>query len=275
MFDHKALDTLIAQAVAAANVRIEHGGSTLAVTPASCTLTNLEPYQLGRDRFRGTLATHSLKAFAAYVERHIGGEEDTGAAGFVDQDFMSATVVFNLGTPDEAGHGDDRATLTLKPTAAYKALGEMVGRSLSQQQLAEFLEDWAPHITASADDQQLNIAAAINAVRRMQIKATSELNSEVGDLSNRRSAMEDIEARSLETLPTTFVFSTKPYDPLCVADITLRLSVITGDKAPVLKLRWVGQEAQQEAFAEEFQQVLASEIGGFVHLTIGTYSQGK
>jgi uncharacterized protein YfdQ (DUF2303 family) len=262
MFDHKALETLNAQAVAAANVRIEHGGSTLAVTPASCTLTNLEPYQLSRDRFRGNLNTHSLKAFAAYVERHIGGEDDKGASGFVDQDAMRATVIFNLGTPDDAGHGDDRATLTLKPTAAYKALAEVVGRSLSQQQLAEFLEDWAPHITA------------INVVRRMQIKATSELNSEVGDMSNRRSAMEEIEARSLETLPTTFVFSTKPYDPLSVADITLRLSVITGDKAPVLKLRWVGQEAQQEAFAEEFQQVLEGEIGGLLPLTIGTYQQG-
>lgn len=275
MFDHKTLETLNAQAIAAANVRIEHGGSTLAVTPADCTLTNLEPYQLSRDRFRGALNTHSLNAFAAYVARHIGGEHDNNASGFVDQDAMRATVIFNLGTPADAGHGDDRATLTLKPTAAYKALLEVVGRSTSQQQLAEFLEDWAPHITANSGDEQLNIAAAINAVRRMQIKATSELNSEVGDLSNRRSAMEDIEARSLETLPTTFVFSTKPYDPLSRADITLRLSVITSDKAPVLKLRWVGQEAQQEAFAEEFQQVLASEIGGLLPLTIGTYIQGQ
>ncbi|MGK8439045.1 DUF2303 family protein [Ectopseudomonas hydrolytica] len=275
MFDHKVLETLNAQALAAAQVRIETSGNQLMVLPGSCTTLNLEQFQHGRDRFRGALHTHALKAFAAYVERHIGGEDDKGASGFVDQDAMRATVIFNLGTPDDAGHGDDRATLTLKPTAAYKALTEMVGRSLSQQQLAEFLEDWAPHITASAGDQKLNTLAAINAVRRMQIKATSELNSEVGDMSNRRSAMEEIEARSLETLPTTFVFSTKPYDPLEVAAITLRLSVITSDKAPVLKLRWVGQEAQQEAFAEEFQQVLEGYIGGLLPLTIGTYSQGN
>lgn len=275
MFDQKVLETLNAQALAAAQVRIQTSGNQLMVLPDNCTTLNLEQFQHGRDRFRGALHTHSLKAFAAYVERHIGGEDNKGASGFVDQDAMRATVIFNLGTPDDAGHGDDRATLTLKPTAAYKALAEVVGRSLSQQQLAEFLEDWAPHITASSGDQKLNTLAAINAVRRMQIKATTELNSEVGDLSNRRSALEDIEARSLETLPTTFVFTAKPYDPLSVADITLRLSVITGDKAPVLKLRWVGQEAQQEAFAEEFQQVLASEIGGFVHLTIGTYTQGN
>lgn len=275
MLTKDTLDTLNAQAVAAAQVCIQTSGNQLAILPANCTPLNLEQFQYGRDRFRGSLHTHALKAFATYVERHIGGEDDKGAAGFVDQDAMSATVIFNLGTPDDAGHGDDRATLTLKPTAAYKALNEMVGSSLSQQQLAEFLEDWTPHLVASAGDQKLGTPAAINAIRRMQIKATSELNSEIGDLSNRRSAMEDIEARSLETLPTAFVFSAKPYDPLSVADITLRLSVITGEKAPVLKLRWVGQEAQQEAFAEEFQQVLDGEIGGLLPLTIGSYQQGK
>lgn len=275
MLTKDTLDTLNAQAVAAAKVSIDTSGNRLAVVPDSCSLHSLEQYQSHRDRFRGALHTHSLKAFSAYVERHIGGEDDKNASGFVDQDAMRATVIFNLGTPADAGHGDDRATLTLKPTAAYKALTEVVGRSLSQQQLAEFLEDWTPHLVASAGDQKLGTPAAINAIRRMSIKAIAEVNTEVGDLNNRRSAMEEIEARSLETLPTTFVFSAKPYDPLSVADITLRLSVITGDKAPVLKLRWVGQEAQQEAFAEEFQQVLASEIGGFVHLTIGTYAQGN
>lgn len=275
MFDHKALEILNAQAIAAANVRIEHGGSTLVVTPASCNLTNLEPYQLSRDRFRGHLCTHSLRDFSSYVERHIGGEADKGAAGFVDQDAMSATVLFNLGTPEDAGHGDDKATLTLKPTAAYSALLGVAGKQLSQQQLAEWLEDWAPHILASAGDAQLNIGAAINAVRRMTLKATAQVDTVVGDFNNSRSTMDEIEAKSLDTLPTMFVFTTRPYEALEPASITLRLSVITGEKAPVLKLRWVGQEAQQEAFAEEFKAVLDGEVGGLLPLTIGTYDQGK
>lgn len=275
MIEHQALQTILANAIAAANVRITHGGSTLAVTPDSCKLTNLEPFQLGRDRFRGHLRTHSLKDFSNYVERHIGGEEDKAAAGFVDQDTMSATVLFNLGTPDDAGHGDDQATLTLKPTAAYSALRAVVGQPLSQQELAEWLEDWAPHILATAGDETLHISAAINAVRRMSMKATSQVDTVAGDLSNSRSTMDQIEAKSLDTLPTMFVFTTPPYEPLEPASITLRVSVITGERAPVLKLRWVGQEAQQEAFAEEFKQVLNDEVGGLVPLTIGTYSQGK
>ena len=275
MFDHKVLETLNAQAVAAANVRIEHGGSTLAVTPESCRLTNLEPFQLNRDRFRGQLQTHSLQDFVNYVERHLSGEASLAPAGFIDQDAMSAKVIFNLGTQDYAGHGDDHAVLTLKPTSAYKALCEIVGRGLSQQQLAEWLEDWAPHLLASANGEALNIVAAINAVRRMTIKASSQVDTVVGDFNQSRSAMDEIEAKSLDTLPSQFIFTTRPYEALNPADITLRLSVITGEKAPVLKLRWVGQEAQQEGFADEFKQALVAEVGGLVPMTIGTYTQGK
>lgn len=132
-----------------------------------------------------------------------------------------------------------------------------------------------PHLIASANDEKLEMPAAINAVRRMSIKATSQQDSVVGDLAASRSAMDAIEARSLDTMPTTFIFTTPPFDALQPADITLRVSVITGREQPLLKLRWVGEEAQREAFADEFKQVLQAEVGGLVNLTIGNYQQGK
>src|SRR5690606_13338377 len=144
--------------------------------------------------------------------------------------------------------GDDTATLTLKPTAAYTALLAAVGQRLDQQQLAEFLEDWAPNLTACAGDEKLNTAQAITGIRKMTIKATSQRDSTVGDLNHARSAMDEIEARSQETLPTRFEFTTVPFEGLQPATITLRLSVITGSDAPVLKLRWVAEEAQREEF---------------------------
>lgn len=273
MFDKDALQIVISNALAAANQTIEPGSHSLSVLPKDVTLHNLEQYQFGRDRFRGALRTHSLPAFANYVERHT--TDESKPAGFVDQDAMSATVLFNLGTADEPGHGDDTATLTLKPTAAYVALHAIVGKPLSQQALAEFLEDWMPHLVAGAGEESLGMPAAINAVRRMKITATSSQGSEVGDLQARRSKMDEIEASSLETMPTTFIFTTRPYDPLEPAAITLRVSVITGRDEPLLKLRWVGEEAQREGFADEFKQVLEGAVGGLVPLTIGTYQQGK
>lgn len=273
MFDKDALQLMLSTALAAANQTIDTGGHQLALLPENIRPLNLEQYQAQRDRFRGVLRTHSLPDFANYVERHTTSESHP--AGFVDQDAMSATVIFNLGTEAQPGHGDDTATLTLKPTAAYVALQAIVGKAMSQQALAEFLEDWMPYLVAGAGEETLPMLAAINAVRRMSIKATSTQSSEVGDLSARRSAMDEIEARSLETMPTTFIFTTRPYEPLEPASITLRVSVITGRDEPQLKLRWVGEEAQRESFADEFKRVLDSAVGGLVPLTIGTYQQGK
>jgi len=174
-----------------------------------------------------------------------------------------------------AGHGDDTATLTLKPTAAYTALREIIGQTLKQQQLAEWLEDWLPNLNALDGEADLPMLQAINAVRRMTIKATSQRDSNVGDFSTSRSAMDEIEARSQDTLPSAFTFATVPYEGLQSASMKLRLSVITGRDEPLLKLRWVGEEAQREEFAREFKAVLEQEVGGFVPLTIGTFNLGK
>lgn len=264
-----------ALAAAARELHVD-AGTRLAVLPETVRLHSLEQYQPVRDRFRGTMATHSLQDFTKYVEAH--GFDDCAplsSRGFIDQDAMRAAVIFNLGAPGFAGHGDDTATLTLKPTAAYAALQGIVGRTHSQQALAEWLEDWLPNLQAIAGDEDLPMLQAINAVRRMTIKATSQRDSNVGDFSSSRSAMDEIEAKSQDTLPSAFIFTTVPYEGLGLAAITLRLSVITGRDEPQLKLRWVGEEAQREEFARAFKGVLEQEVGGFVPLTIGTFALGK
>lgn len=276
MLTKDTLQHIEAQALIAAAKPINiDGGSALVVLPESVGLQSLEKHQPMRDRFRGALKTQSLRDFSKYVEGHINSSLSELASGYIDQDAMSATVIFNLGNPDEAGHGDDRATLTLKPAAAYTAVQAIVGKSLSQQTLAEWLEDWAPNIAAIAGDETMTIAAAISGIRKMTIKATSQRDSSVGDFSASRSSMDDIEAKSQETLPTAFLFQVVPFEGLGTSTLTLRLSVITGEDKPVLKLRWVGEEAQREEFAIEFKQVLEHEVGGFVPLTIGTFTLGN
>lgn len=274
MLQKDTLQLILANALAAAGQQITIAdGATLAVLPESVKLNNLEPYQPGRFRFRGALQTHSIADFSDYVASHTTDVQKP--SGFVDQDQMSATIIFNLGDDETPGHGDDTATLTLKQTAGYAGLLAIIGRGLTQQALAEWLEDWMPHLVASAGEDPIGMPAAINAVRRMSIKASSQRDSVVGDFAASRSAMDEIEARSLDTLPSTFVFTTPPYDGLSAASITLRLSVITGRDEPLLKLRWVGEEAQREEFAKEFKDVLEDKVGGLVPLTIGTFSLGK
>lgn len=265
------LELIIAQAIAAAGRQLETSSATLAMLPEGIELASLEAHEAGRYRFRGALKTSSLPAFCAYTTAHV--DESYTAHGFVDQDNMAATVIFNLGTPAAAGHADDTATLKLKPTAAYTALLGIIGKPLKQQQLAEWLEDWLPHLDAKAGAESLTMPAAINAVRRMTIKASSTRDSVVGDFSAQRSAMDEIEAKSLDVMPTAFTFTAVPYEGLKAAAIPLRVSVTTGEE-PLLRLRWVGEETQREAFADEFKAVLERELAGQIALTIGTFNVG-
>lgn len=242
--------------------------SPTAILPDGVKVFDLEKYQIGRSRFRGVLSTNSLVDFSVYAkERAI-----EGARGFIDQDEMTCNLIFNLGTAAAPGHADDRAVLRLKPSAGYKAVQAVPGRTMSQKDLSDWIEDWNASLSATDDaGQAMSIAKAIAAVRTITIKASSESDHAVSETRTSRSAMDQIEATSKETLPASLVFSVVPYEGLSVRNITLRVSVITSGTQPMLKLRWIGEEVQREEIAQEFKSVLDTQIGEATPLTLGTF----
>ena len=242
--------------------------SLTAILPDGVKVFDLEKYQIGRSRFRGVLSTNSLVDFSVYAkERAI-----EGARGFIDQDEMTCNLIFNLGTAAAPGHADDRAVLRLKPSAGYKAVQAVPGRTMSQKDLSDWIEDWNASLSATDDaGQAMSIAKAIAAVRTITIKASSESDHAVSETRTSRSAMDQIEATSKETLPASLVFSVVPYEGLSVRNITLRVSVITSGTQPMLKLRWIGEEVQREEIAQEFKSVLDTQIGAATPLTLGTF----
>lgn len=256
------------------NTALEASGKTLAtdtptvVLPDGCQVITLEKWQAGRSRFRGIYSTHSLADFAAYAA----GRATAGAKGFIDQDVMTCTLIFNLGDTAAPGHADDRALLRLKPSAGYKAAQAIGGRAMSQKDLSDWIEDWHQYLTAVDEaGQAMGISKAIAAVRTITVKAASESDHTVSETSASRSSMDQIEARSKETLPANLLFSVVPYDGLTEQQIQLRVSVITSGSQPALKLRWVGEEVQREEIAQEFKSVLENQIGEAAKLTLGSF----
>lgn len=253
---------------------LEASGKALAtdtptiVLPEGCQVVTLEKWQAGRSRFRGIYSTHSLADFSAYVaDRAV-----SNAKGFIDQDEMTCTLLFNLGTEVAPGHADDRAILRLKASAGYKAAQAIGGRAMSQKDLSDWIEDWNQFLSAADESgQSMTIAKAIAAVRTITIKAASESDHTVGETSASRSTLDQIEARSKETLPATLLFNVIPYEGLTEQQIMLRVSVITSGAQPVLKLRWVGEEIQREDIAQEFKTVLQQRIGNAAALSLGAF----
>ncbi|WP_249584357.1 YfdQ family protein [Pseudomonas viridiflava] len=239
------------------------------VLPEGAKIVNLEQYGAGRSRFRGTFSTSSLADFAKYViDRAV-----ADAKGFINQDEMTCSVLFNLGNDEVPGHADDRAVLKLKPTAAYQAVQAISGRAMSQKDMSDWIEDWHSTLSAVGDDlQNIPLAKAIAAVRTISVKTTSENNHTVSETRASRSAMDDIEATSKETLPTSLIFSAVPFEGLQLRDIILRISVITSGAQPVLKLRWVGEDVLRDEIAQEFKSVVESKVGDAAQLALGNFA---
>ena len=238
-------------------------------------LHSLEPYQPGRDRYRGQLATTSLADFCSYVKASSAG---SGTVGFVNAEKMAATVFFNLGTTTEPGHGDWLATLSMQATAAFAAMQAIDGKKFSQPELIEWLEDWSDVLVADFESsvvvtESASLTKAIAALRKLKITAKGEATHNHGDFKGSSSTLEEVEASSQDVLPIGFRLAGAPYEGLSVRSFFLKLSVLTGAEKPQLVLRWKRKETQVEEIAREFKRVLSEGLGTGIPLTIGTFTK--
>ena len=224
-----------------------------------------------RRRARGTMSTAYVAPFAQYATAYA----EPGAAVFVDAEHMAATAVLDLGTKETPGHTDNRAKLQPTKTAAYAALLVINGRAQSQQALVEFFEDWGSvaRLSFFAGDDEVTPGKALAAVRRITIENLRKVESEEQQLSANRTAFESVKATSHEPIPTTIYYTCKPYADLVERTFVLRLSILTGDKAPSLVLRIQNLEAHVEAMGGELAELVRTSIGGAMPVLLGSYSK--
>ena len=239
------------------------------LVPQGYELESLEKYGVAPSRFRGKYYTQSIEDFSTYTNNH-----DT-ARVFVDTDDMDALAFFDLGDPDIPGHGEHRAALKLKKTAAFVAARQAHGTAFGQKELAHWIEDWHHCITGEdTTGTEMSSKFLASAVRRIEIKATSERTHEDGDFNASRSALDQLDARAGAATPAVIRFSCIPYEGLKVRTFELRVSILTGETAPKLKLRIIGLEGVQEEMAKEFKSVLASQINEHAELLLGNFAKG-
>lgn len=225
-----------------------------------------------RRRARGTMSTAYVAPFAQYATAYA----EPGAAVFVDAEHMAATAVLDLGTKETPGHTDNRAKLQLSKTAPYAMLLTINGRAQSQQALAEFLEDWGSvaSLIFFAGDDEVTPGKALAAIRRITIENLRKVESEEQQLSANRTAFESVKASSQEPIPTTIYYTCRPYMDLLDRTFVLRLSILTGEKAPSLVLRIQNLEAHVEAMGNEMAALVQEAISGAMPVLLGSYSKG-
>ncbi|CAH3672890.1 TPA: DUF2303 family protein [Klebsiella oxytoca] len=231
-----------------------------ALLPQNTSVESLERYSLERFRFRGAMDTTSIDDFVRYSVGYA--QEDDKARCFIDADNMLARSIFNIGTLDNPGHADNVASIKLKKTAPFRALLAINGDHLNQKQIAEWLEDWSDYLlTFDASGNTMTIAQAAQAVRRVTIQQATQADHEDSDFSGKKSLMQSIEASSKEVMPVAFEFKCVPYEGLGERRFSLRNSLLKSSD-PVFVLRIVQLEAQEEAIANEFRDLLVGKFDG-------------
>lgn len=265
--DHQAIEKIQALVHAA---EIGNPGTDVPtmLVPEGYKLQSLEQYQAHPLLFRGNFATSSIEDYGHYVN-----EEDV-ARVFVDIDAMRAKAFFNLGDPTAPGHGDHTASLGLEKTGAYDACLDANGSAFAQKELAHWIDDWHHCITGiDSNGVEMTAKQLANSVRRIEIKATSERVSEDRDWGSSRTGMDALDASAGESTPDIIRFHCLPYEGLSYRTFEMRVSILTDDTKPRLKLRIVGLETAQEEMAKEFKQVLANELDETTTLLLGSFSR--
>lgn len=245
-------------AVDAANGSVDSLENGLIMVPESFKQVDLEKYLPNRRRFRGLFITADIEDFNAYA---LNKNAD---AIFINNESerMSAVAYFDLGDASYPGHAEHSAALSCDPLPAYKAALKINGDRLKQTQLAEFIEDWMPHLTVLCNDEVQNPLQAIQAVRNIKITASAAASHSEHHFGAARSAMEEVEAKStVHQLPTHIKFNLIPHTGFDPIDVMFRVSVITDAENPRLVLRWMQQDLQQEGIGDNLKQLITEAIG--------------
>ena len=248
--------------------------ASIAILPENFKLHITEKFNAQRDRYRGAYSTSSIPSFVEYIGYRNSGEDENVQTYISTNNGLSARTFLNLGDADEPGHGDDTATLTLEKKSEFARTEAINGRRQRQQDLIDFIDDWADFLTAHNDSGEVELDKAIRALRKVKITKGSELDSQVRDFGHQVSAMEKLEATGVdENLPHYFELHTECFHGLNPRSVKLSLRIsANNDDAPGFVLRIVGEEALTEALAEEFKDILTEQLEGQGQIFQGTFN---
>jgi len=235
--------------------------------PDSMKVESLEPFMSFRNHFRATMKTASINDFVKYFKDY------EGSNCFINAPGMAAKTIFDLGDTAEPEHCHHKAILSLTKTAAYKAICNLNGNDFSQKSLADWLEEWHDFVTPltdNADKEEMQMAKAIAAIRTLTIESKIKSDHETNNFSSRKTAMQEIEARSEDGLPGYFKFKCIPYEGLSERTFDLRMGIKTSHENPHFILRVMREESIEEELATEFQELLINELPKAAKTYIGS-----
>lgn len=268
---HLQLSEAIKEATEATIGSMQRSDGIVAL-PENFKVADLEKYMPHRRQMRMNVTTVSLESFLNYVKSAgVPGVPTDGAAVFVAAKSMEALAIMDLGSGDQPGHCLHKVRFVAQKSDLYAEILEITANSLnkpiSQSELAEFLEDFAPSVASmtGSSGEDISTKSAIFAIRNLTIdKAAKELSVE-DKLSASRSSFESVTASGSpgSILPCIIHFNDQAYEGLDLVTISLRVSVVLRDgQKPAFKLSIIRHQAMLNDVAEGLHNTISNELDG-------------
>jgi uncharacterized protein YfdQ (DUF2303 family) len=244
------------------------------VTPSGCDIKSLEHLMERPAHQRVHYTTERLEDFCVYVKEESLSEGNT--AVFVAPDGSGAEGIIDFGMHDTPLWGHHKAALAMHHSPEYAGLLAACARDLDQRALVDWLEDWSHTVQPLMNDETaLSIPQAIQMIRKVDLKATANKTSDIGNFAEGRSTMEQIEAKCGDGAPpAVFGVTCQPYPHTRTRTIRARLSLKTSAGAPMFRLRIIGKEALEKEIAEEVELEIKTRLDGSdVRLFVGSVTK--
>ncbi len=222
------------------------------------SVVDLEKFQDKRRRMRGNYNTTSIKAIAQFVGSSIDKNslDIDNPTCFIGED-GEAEVVLNFGNTEVPLHQDFTASISLKKTAVFNALSDIKDTRLRQRELAEFIEDFHPHITAyTASYDEIDLSTAINAIRDITIESSRKSQKTEEEYRDTSSAFTSVEAKFKDATPVFLKFNIPVFNEIDNKEFIFRISVITANDEIALSIRCAHWDQVLEEINLEFQNKL-------------------
>lgn len=176
----------------------------------------------------GTTNLDDPPSFCDWVTRH----HTTETVIFGQKDSGRLTAVFNGphetdgGEPQDAGFGDHRAVLALRPGPDWVRWQQAADQDHRQQQFGELIEELAPTMVEPSGATMLEVALSLTAKSKIDYSSRTNLgNGDVSFKMDQETTMRAGKGPTEIDIPSRFTFRVEPWEGAAAVEFTARLRV--------------------------------------------------
>lgn len=235
---------------------IDKGGD-LVVIPDRYRIEDLEHLRDKRRQPRGVFSTRHFGDFVSYAA----ARDSEHAVMYIDPENMRAEAIFDYAAG--LGHARDRAVYQARLTEAAQALVDLCDRgNIDQQDLIQYLEDWAGDVLPfSTDGNLLDTAAAVQIVRNLTLERAKTIKQVRGDFEYEQSAAEKAALRKEGEMLGGIELRDVVWQGLKTpSTLRAKLSLVLFDSGFDLSLRLVGFDALRRDKVAEMENLADSAL---------------